>query len=429
MSSELAISVNHLTKTYDLGLSGRTRSMKEIVGGRLRHPIRGDGYAREKFNALTDLSFDVAKGEAVGVVGKNGAGKSTLLKVLSRITPPTSGYIDMEGTVGSLLEVGTGFHPELTGTENVYLNGAILGMSTREIDRRFDEIAAFAEVDRFLNTPVKRYSSGMRVRLAFAVAAHLDPEVLIVDEVLSVGDYAFQAKCLKKMRSVAADEGRTVFYVTHNLVTLENLCPRAMLLASGQLIFDGPTQSTLSQYLQTFPRGERKDIPGVFDLASADRSHNDHYTPVLTQLELRPGGGGPSDSIRMGDQLQIEISVAGFHDIPEPLIMVSVASDWSDSLFRMSSGLVPLDTTGERHAEESIVLNIPSLPLTPGQYRLHIHVKSPDGTVDYVRDAAEFTVVPSDLLGSGYQFVAHDGSFFVPWDWEIRPAVTLGGSK
>ncbi len=252
MSSEPAITVRGISKTYKLGLTGRSDSLLKVIERRARHPFRGR-VRREQFTALDDLTFDVEHGEAVGVVGKNGAGKSTLLKILSRITPPTSGWIEMAGNVGSLLEVGTGFHPELTGLENVYLNGTILGMSRAAIDRRLEEIVDFAEVDKFLDTPVKRYSSGMRVRLAFAVAAHLDPEILIVDEVLSVGDAGFQAKCLDKMKSIASDEGRTVLYVSHNLVTLEHLCPRSLLLADGRLVFDGPTEETVARYLRTFP--------------------------------------------------------------------------------------------------------------------------------------------------------------------------------
>src|SRR4051812_17399947 len=276
MSSDNAIVVRNLSKTYELGLTGRTESLPAILRRRLRHPLRGSGETRETFVALDDISFDVAPSEVVGVIGRNGAGKSTLLKILSRITTPSAGYAEIRGTVGSLLEVGTGFHPELTGIENVYLNGTILGMTKRAIDRRLEEIVEFAEVDKFLNTPVKRYSSGMRVRLAFAVAAHLDAEILIVDEVLSVGDFAFQAKCLDKMRSVAANQGRTVLYVSHNLVTVEHLCPRALLFASGKMVFDGPTHETLSRFLNMFPRAEYGDAPGVFDLGAADRSESEY---------------------------------------------------------------------------------------------------------------------------------------------------------
>jgi len=240
----------------------------------------------------------VQRGEAVGVIGRNGAGKSTLLKILSRITPPSDGYIDLVGSVGSLLEVGTGFHPELTGLENVYLSGAVLGMRPAEVTRRLDEIVAFSEVDSFLDTPVKRYSNGMRVRLAFAVAAHLDPDILIVDEVLSVGDAGFQRKCMTKMQSVASDEGRTVLYVSHNLVTLENLCERSLLLDRGRLVFDGPTGDTIARHSQLFPAGLGTDVKGVFDLAGADRSGSG-FQHLFQRISLRPDRQPPGAGHRV----------------------------------------------------------------------------------------------------------------------------------
>jgi lipopolysaccharide transport system ATP-binding protein len=426
MSSNSAISVCHVSKEYALGLSGRTtRSLPSILRERARRPIRGNGRKKERLRALDDVSFDVLPGEAVGIVGKNGAGKSTLLKILSRITRPTCGHIDLLGRVGSLLEIGTGFHPELTGLENVYLNGAILGMSTRDIKRRLEEILAFAEVDKFLDTPVKRYSSGMRVRLAFAVAAHLDPDIFIVDEVLSVGDYTFQAKCLERMKSVAASEGRTVLYVSHQLATVEHLCPRALLIADGRLEFDGPTEETMAQYLRKFPQGEAADTLGVFDLASADRS-NGAYEPLLQRLDLRPGGGSPADNIRMGERLRIEISVAGLNDISNPAVFVSIGSNKAPILIRMNSLAVPLNSTQDRSDRELIVINIPALPLTPGDYWVDVQIKDRTKTVDFVSRAGQFKVNGADLFGGGYRFDSDggfdDGCFVVPWDWELRPA-------
>ena len=425
MSSNSAISVCHVSKEYTLGLSGRMRSLPSILQERIRHPIRGNGKRKERIRALDDVSFDVIQGEAVGIVGKNGAGKSTLLKILSHITPPTRGHIDIRGMVGSLLEVGTGFHPELTGLENVYLNGAILGMATREITRRLDEILAFAEVDKFIETPLKRYSTGMRVRLAFAVAAHLDPEIFIVDEVLSVGDHAFQAKCLERMKSVAANEGRTVLYVSHQLVTVEHLCPRSLLIADGRLVFDGPTEETIAQYLRLVPRGEATDTPGIFDLASADRS-NGAYEPLLQRLEFRPSGGIPAASIRMGERLQIEIEVAGLNDIIDPLVFVSIGSSKEPALFRMNSRVVPLNSTQNRNDREVIVIDIPALPLTPGDYRIEVQIKDRSKTVDFVGPAGLFRVDPADVFGGGYRFDSSggffDGYFVVPWEWELRPA-------
>ena len=424
MSSEPAISAHHVSKVYDLGLSGRTRSIATIAKERLRHPLRGTGQKRERLHALDDVSFDIAAGEAVGVIGKNGAGKSTLLKILSRITPPTSGYIEMASSVGSLLEVGTGFHPELTGIENVYLNGTILGMSKREVDRRLDEIVDFAEVDKFLDTPVKRYSSGMRVRLAFAVAAHLDPDILIIDEVLSVGDFAFQAKCLDKMRAVAAHEGRTVLYVSHNLVTVEHLCPRSLLLADGRLVFDGSTNETISKYLHTFPRAERGSTPGVFDLAAGDRSNGEYGGTLFKRLDIVPNRHLPSDTLRMGEPLRVEIVTEGLDATPNANVTLTIESSSSSQvLCRLSCRMRPLKAAHERRADETIVIDIPSLPLTPGEYYVNIAAFADGATIlDEVHRAGEFTVIPVDVLGNGYQFSSpKDGVFYLPWEWEVRP--------
>jgi lipopolysaccharide transport system ATP-binding protein len=423
MSSEPAITVRNLSKVYRLGLSGRTDSLRNILGRRIRHPIRGRAQQRELFHALEDVSFDVAPGEAVGIIGRNGAGKSTLLKILSRITPPTSGHAEILGNVGCLLEVGTGFHPELTGIENVYLNGTILGMSRPAINRRLDEIVAFAEVDKFLATPVKRYSSGMRVRLAFAVAAHLEPEILIIDEVLSVGDAGFQSKCLNKMRALASEDGRTVLYVSHNLVSVEYLCPRTLLFTDGQVAFDGPTGETVAKYLSTFPHAER-DTEGVFDLAAADRSGTS-YDKVFRRLELRPGGGPPSEIIRMGDSLLIDIDVEGLETVPGSLLNVAVGSETTPCLFRMTTRMKPLESAAERTLHETITLNIPRLPLTPGEYHIDLQLKGSDtrGMVDLVNRAAQFSVVTADVLGTGFTYSSYDGVFVVPWDWEIRPSL------
>ncbi|MEY2459679.1 MAG: lipopolysaccharide transport system ATP-binding protein [Acidimicrobiaceae bacterium] len=422
MSSEPAISINHISKVYGLGVRGRTESFASILTSRLRHPIRGSGIKRERFRALDDVTFDVAKGEVVGVIGKNGAGKSTLLKILSRITPPTAGHIDMSGSVGSLLEVGTGFHPELTGIENVYLNGAILGMSKRDIDRRLEEIVDFAEVDQFLETPVKRYSSGMRVRLAFAVAAHLDPEILIIDEVLSVGDFNFQAKCLDKMKAIAAEDGRTVLYVSHNLVTVEHLCDRTVLLVDGRLAFDGPTDATVAEYMNRFPHAEHGAGLGVFDLATAERAEAD-FEMVFTKLVVRPNGGAPSETVRMGEGLQIVVTVEGLNERPGATVVATVGSNSNREMFTFNTRMRRLQTTGPRQSEEEIVIDIPSVLLTPGDYHMDVQVWGADITmIDHVSRAAEFTVVSSDVFGSGYLFGARDGFFVVPWDWELRPS-------
>ena len=259
--NDIGISVENLAKQYKIGLaSKRHDTLRDYVASGLRALLRRKSVGSatrikrsapcETFWALKDITFKIKKGETVGFVGRNGAGKSTLLKILSRITEPTSGVAKIHGRVASLLEVGTGFHGELTGRENIYLNGAILGMQKREIERKFDEIVSFAEVEKFIDTPVKRYSSGMYLRLAFAVAAHLEPEILIVDEVLAVGDASFQKKCLNKMHTVGK-EGRTVLFVSHNLSAVTSLCERAIWLNQGQVITDGPSQQTVSEYLNS----------------------------------------------------------------------------------------------------------------------------------------------------------------------------------
>src|SRR5690242_16150588 len=270
--SRTVITSEGIGKAYRIGLQDTKQDLRETIMTALRTPLKrlrkfnedwtdGD----DTFWALQDVNFDVTEGEVVGIIGRNGAGKSTLLKVLSRITEPTHGFAEIHGRVASLLEVGTGFHPELTGRENTYLNGAILGMKRNEIERKFDEIVAFSEVEQFIDTPVKRYSSGMYLRLAFAVAAHLEPEILLVDEVLAVGDAEFQKKCLGKMGDVAR-EGRTVLFVSHNMSAVQALCPRSILLRKGGVAVDGPTPEVLREYL-----GTRTEPRAAVDLAAVPR--------------------------------------------------------------------------------------------------------------------------------------------------------------
>ena len=270
-SKATAIAVQNLAKSYVIAHTAEPTTLAEAMMTRLRHPFKRT--PAEIFWALNGVSFEIKKGDVVGIIGRNGAGKSTLLKVLSRITEPTSGEIDLYGRVGSLLEVGTGFHPELTGRENVYLNGAILGMKRADIQRQFDAIVAFAEIERFLDTPVKWYSSGMYVRLAFAVAAHLNPEILIVDEVLAVGDAQFQEKCLGKMQEVSHNQGRTVLFVSHNMPSITQLCDTALWLDKGKAVEMGPAPTVVGDYLRRGSQtrtGEqtwtREEAPGCADL-------------------------------------------------------------------------------------------------------------------------------------------------------------------
>src|SRR5215471_17447353 len=295
--SETVIAVENLSKRYLVehkpGVKGHKNytALRDVVGHGLWNFARKavdiahrrhvpQGCEIEEFWALKDVSFEVKEGEVIGIIGRNGAGKSTLLKILSRITEPTEGRARLRGRVGSLLEVGTGFHPELTGRENIFLNGAILGMKRAEITRRFDEMVAFAGVERFIDTPVKRYSSGMYLRLAFAVAAHLEPEILLVDEVLAVGDAAFQKKCLGRMSEVAR-EGRTVLFVSHNLPSIEKLCQRVIVVDGGQMVMQGDPVACIASYL-----GSHAEPSAGVDLSAVPRL-DPRLVPVYTHLELR----------------------------------------------------------------------------------------------------------------------------------------------
>jgi lipopolysaccharide transport system ATP-binding protein len=252
--SNVVVRVRNLAKSYKIGETIRHDTLRDALSDFFKNPLKKHKNAKKVNNdiiwALTDVSFEVNRGEVVGIIGRNGAGKSTLLKILSRITEPTRGFAEIKGRISSLLEVGTGFHPELTGRENVFLNGAILGLRKREIERKFDEIVAFAEVEKFIDTPIKRYSSGMYLRLAFAVAAYLEPEILLIDEVLAVGDFDFQKKCLNKMEDVSS-QGRTVFFVSHNMPAVTRLCQRVILLGEGRVLKDGHSHQVVSAYLQS----------------------------------------------------------------------------------------------------------------------------------------------------------------------------------
>ena len=306
-----AIEVSSVSKRYTIQHESRHDNLRDTLHHTARKLWRRfrwrTGFRTEEFWALRGVSFTVQPGEVVGIIGRNGAGKSTLLKILSRITEPTAGKVTLRGRIASLLEVGTGFHPDLTGRENIFLNGAILGMQRTEITRKFDEIVAFAEIERFLDTPVKRYSSGMYVRLAFAVAAHLEPEILIIDEVLAVGDAAFQKKCLGKMQHVATHEGRTVLFVSHNTSAVQHLCTRALVMNHGELTFDGPVAQGLQNYLEA---GTEKTGRAV-----------DHQSTFSTDCPLRctalTVNGRPEDKLAVADtlsplaiELELEVTAA-----------------------------------------------------------------------------------------------------------------------
>ncbi len=334
MSSEpLVLRVEHLRKRYRIGEREPYKALRDVLTDAITAPLRlARGTERPKHEppdriwALDDVSFDVRRGEVLGLIGANGAGKSTLLKVLSRITEPTEGQVTLRGRVGSLLEVGTGFHPELTGRENIFLNGTILGMRKSEIVRRFDEIVEFSGVERFLDTPVKRYSSGMQVRLAFAVAAHLEPEILLVDEVLAVGDAEFQERCLGKMKDVTR-EGRTVLFVSHNLAAVRGLCPRALLLERGRLAFDGATDGAIERYLGRGGHRHAAVVEGAALEARLSKSRLYADAPFfrVSRISVLDELGAPTASFRSDDEIAIAIEYTVERPVPSLRLLVTLA--------------------------------------------------------------------------------------------------------
>jgi lipopolysaccharide transport system ATP-binding protein len=402
----VAIRVEGLSKRYRLGEEG---PLAGLVARALGRPP-----ARELW-ALRDVSFEVGCGEAVGIVGRNGAGKSTLLKVLARITRPTAGEVALRGRVGSLLEVGTGFHPELTGRDNVFLNGAILGLRRAEITRRFDEIVAFAGVERFLDTPVKRYSSGMRMRLAFAVAAHLEPEILIVDEVLAVGDAEFQSRCLGKLSDVAG-HGRTVLFVSHNLSALKALCSRAMWLDAGAVRASGDIAPVVDAYLAEnasraeVPLAQRRDRAGSGELR-------------FRHVSLRAGTPLRANALpATGKPLELLIGFAAPGDAPlkNVRIALTVYDTSGGRVFATDTRLVNADFASLPAAGE-LVCRIPDLPLAAGSYRLTVWATVSDVVADHIDDAFVFRVDEGDPFGTGRTTIAEKhGPVVVRHTWGFQ---------
>ncbi|AWM42024.1 Teichoic acids export ATP-binding protein TagH [Gemmata obscuriglobus] len=392
-----AIRVEHISKRYRLGAARADNNLTESLraaAGRLFGRFRGGTAARaNEFWALKDVSFEVLPGEVVGVIGRNGAGKSTLLKVLSRIVEPTGGRAEIRGRVGSLLEVGTGFHPELTGRENVFLNGSVLGMARAEVKKKFDEIVAFAGVDRFLDTPVKRYSSGMYVRLAFAVAAHLEPEILIVDEVLAVGDAEFQKKCIEKMRAVSRG-GHTVLLVSHNLAQVESLCRRALTLQQGQAVGFGPAAEQVQNYLALARAGGPPEV----DLREHPQRVNGS-TPILTGLTLT-AGGAPSTVARMSGGFGFELS----YELPRAprdlRVGVVLENEYNVKVTAVSPTFEDPHLLDNPPAAGRVCGEVPVHNLVAGTYAVNVYLQA-EGLSDGITPAADLVVEADDVFGSG----------------------------
>ena len=426
--SDLAIHLEKIGKQYHIGtkvnwhknlydvLTDTFVSPFRRAGKLLRGHATGATDLDETIWALRDVSLDIKHGEMVGLIGRNGVGKTTLLKILSRITEPTEGYAEIRGRVGSLLEVGTGFHPELTGRENIFLNGAILGMRRVEIQRKFDEIVSFAEIEKFIDTPVKHYSSGMYVRLAFAVAAHLEPEILIVDEVLAVGDTAFQNKCLGKMSEVSRG-GRTVLFVSHNMAAIENLCRKGVVLQDGRVAFSGEMKHAVDYYLHSVSGQGPGHRSHIVDLGNAD-GRPAKCRPLLQRLELYTDQGKPlNGGLRMGAGLKAYIHFK----LEEPTSNFSACfafdSLFGQRVFTAHSVFEPHSAWGERVGEQVLVCEIPSLTLVPGEYKIKVALDIHNSERDYVEDAARLRILGSDYYGTGR--LPWNGIFVLKHRWYL----------
>ncbi|MDX1687330.1 MAG: ABC transporter ATP-binding protein [Candidatus Promineifilaceae bacterium] len=423
--SDVAIRVEALSKRYRIGRrEERPDTLREALMAVLKAPwqrLRRGGASSHREQdtiwALRDVSFEVKRGEVLGVIGRNGAGKSTLLKLLSQITEPTRGRAEIHGRVGSLLEVGTGFHQELTGRENVYLSGAVLGMTRSEIDEKFDEIVAFSGVEKFIDTPIKRYSSGMKVRLGFAVAAHLDPEILLVDEVLAVGDATFQKKCLGKMDSIT-NEGRTVLFVSHNMAMIKKLCSRAVLLDEGEVREIGPTDAVVERYLG----GVHTAAGGSFGVRTSLLAERRDPKIYIEAIEIRRDGTDPKRGFRPQDQLRLQIRYNAVKPIRNPGFIVMLMSHDRVELCRVSNMPISGYYIDQIHGRGQIEVVFEQLPFVGGRYYITVGVAQ--SKVEWflrLDDVAWFDVESTDPYGSGLQMDTRRGYMIIPHTWDHQP--------
>jgi lipopolysaccharide transport system ATP-binding protein len=418
----MQISVERVSKLYRLDLGeDRAQDLTVRLVGALSAPMRNlrrlrslDTFADTDHTsvvwALRDVTFGVEPGDVVGIIGRNGAGKSTLLKILSRITRPTRGRLEMVGRVSSLLEVGTGFHPELSGRENIFLNGAIIGMRKAEIRRKLDAIVDFAGVERFLDTPIKRYSSGMKVRLAFAVAAHLEPDILVIDEVLAVGDTEFQQKCIGAMAAFGRS-GRTVLFVSHNLAAVQSLCRRGIVLEKGNLEYDGTVDGAIEKYL----RGIGEDAQAA---AREDGLESDGF--VLKTLAARCDGAGYDGLVRAGSPCAFDLSIAGRTRLPAVIVNVWISGGFGERLLLLSSRLAGVSLRG---FEERLTceIRVPRLMLMPGHYQLNAALFSSNGERIATWEQIESVEVYPDPDAPALTLpsVADRGVVYAPAAWDV----------
>ena len=412
----VVIRVENLTKKYILRHEGSNSyvALREVIAGSFKKVVKKEIQrpSKEEFLALNNVSFEVNQGERVGIIGRNGAGKSTLLKVLSRITEPSAGRVSMKGRIASLLEVGTGFHPELTGRENIFLNGSILGMAKREIQAKFDEIVAFAEVEQFLDTPVKRYSSGMYVRLAFAVAAHLEPEILIVDEVLAVGDAEFQKKCLGKMQDVSSS-GRTILFVSHNMAAIQNLCDKAIYLKKGEVQTIGRSEEVISTYL--------KSTAEVQNINLADRKDRSGNGAIRFQsVELIDSNGQAVQSLHCGKKAVIRIHFERNQNviINNLHVAIGIDNDMGQRITQMNNEVT--NQIFNNVQSNSIDLVIDDLPLKHGLYSFVLYSTMNNEIADWIQNAGTFHVESGDFYHTGKLPPEGQGNVLIRYSFNLK---------
>jgi len=402
------LEIDHLFKRYRLGNVGHRMFFSDLKrwlsncfskktglnNGKEQYTHIDNGFV----NALWDVNLSIKQGEILGIIGSNGAGKSTFLKVLSRITSPSSGEVRVRGKIASLLEIGAGFHPELTGRQNIFLNGTLNGMSRKSIDQKFDSIVDFAGVEKFIDTPIKRYSSGMYVRLAFAVAAHLDSEIILVDEVLAVGDLSFQKKCLGKIDDVSRKEGRTVLFVSHNLDSVKNLCPRSVLFDKGRVIEDGPSSAVIKKYIESVS----VDSSGVKDFSGRIRSR--YLSSLIKEIWIENGSGVAVNEVQSASSMKICFRFESPEKIQNPLFGFHVESSGGQPVFSLHNGLTK--DIFESTNGGTVALQIPELQLMPGDYFITVYIDQGGfGVLDMAERCVSFRVKEGDIFrndASGY---------------------------
>ncbi len=414
-----AIWARNLSKQYQLGQLHREDLFSQVILQWWRRSSAQGQKSQDSVWAVRDISMRVDEGEVVGLIGKNGAGKSTLLKILSRITYPTSGTLDIRGRVAALLEVGTGFHGELTGRENIFLNGSILGMKQKEVAKKLDAIVEFSGVEQFLDTPVKRYSSGMFLRLGFAVAAHLEPHVLIVDEVLAVGDAGFQKKCLNVMSELQRG-GRTVLFVSHNMAAVENLCSRALWIDNGQVRQDGPAKQVIESYMSTF--AETAQVSADLSIVGNRRGNGEVR---FMRAEFLQADGTPLRILRSGEEVTLRLSYRAERAIPAPVFEASISTD-SGTLITKFSTSVDCEIASLPAGEGVIDLHLPCFAFQPGRYFLSLCVKTLDPIFFDILDyCLQYEVETSNYFNTGKGIGSEFGIIFLPSQWKLQPGRPL----